>query len=452
MKDYPAYKDSGFGWLGNIPENWSILPLRRGIEFLTDFESNGSFATIKNNVRTDTDEKFAWYVRATDFENSRNGIVEGNRTCDKETYEFLFKTKVFGGELLVTKRGEIGKLYLMPEVSVPSTLGPNLYLIRLNKKLYPRFAHLWFQTVGNPQLVLANKSTTIGALYKNDVRDCLCMFPSLPEQEAIADFLDRETAKIDELIAKKQRQIDLLHEQRTALINQAVTKGLNPDAPMKDSGVEWLGEVPRHWEVKRLRRYNALVQTGPFGSQLHASDYVTNGFPVVNPANMVSGLIVPDENKQIDEEKRLQLAHHILEIGDIVFARRGELGRAVLVSEKEKGWLCGTGSILIRFFETRLRSGYLSHYLQLPSLRDYFVSESVGSTMDNLNSQILLAMPLIEPPENEQLEIAEYVNSIREKVNQTIEKVSREIQLLKEYRTALISAAVTGKIDVREEG
>ncbi|MEY3280568.1 MAG: hypothetical protein RL674_553, partial [Pseudomonadota bacterium] len=109
---YPNYKPSGVEWLGDVPEHWEFVDLRRGIKLLTDFEANGSFADVKTNVNLDSDEKYAWYLRATDLENKRIGIIDGNRTCDSHTYNFLSKTQLLGGEFLVAKRGEIGKIYV----------------------------------------------------------------------------------------------------------------------------------------------------------------------------------------------------------------------------------------------------------------------------------------------------------------------------------------------------
>lgn len=217
-------KDSGIEWLGNIPTNWKALQFRRGILFLTDFEANGSFSTIKESVNLDRGEPYAWYVRATDLENEKIGISEETRYCDRETYQFLRKTSLQGGELLVTKRGEIGKVYLMPILNRPATLGPNLYLVKLNAILFPQFAYLWFSSnLGRPQLELANKSTTIGAVYKDDIKSCICLFPSFEEQKAICKFLNRKTAKIDSLIFKVYEAIGKLKEYRTALISAAVT-------------------------------------------------------------------------------------------------------------------------------------------------------------------------------------------------------------------------------------
>jgi type I restriction enzyme S subunit len=119
---YPSNDDSGVEWLGEIPEHWLLLPFRRGIEFLTDFEANGSFSDLKGKVLLDVGNPFAWYARATDLENGRIGINYSNRYCDYDTYNFLSKTKLFGGELLVAKRGEIGKVYVLPQINCPATL------------------------------------------------------------------------------------------------------------------------------------------------------------------------------------------------------------------------------------------------------------------------------------------------------------------------------------------
>lgn len=216
-------KDSGIKWVGEIPHHWHLLPLRRGIDFLTDFEANGSFSDIKENVIFDVDDEYAWYVRATDLENSRFQFVEGNRFCNKETYDYLKKTQLFGGELLVTKRGEIGKAYLMPELDKPATLGPNLYLIRLNEKLLPAYAFYWFSSAGKIELELGNKSTTIGALYKDDVKSCLCLFPPIDEQIQITEFLQSELQAFFSINNKYLSEIDLLWEYRTSLVSDAVT-------------------------------------------------------------------------------------------------------------------------------------------------------------------------------------------------------------------------------------
>ncbi|EEF79599.1 restriction endonuclease subunit S [Methylophaga thiooxydans] len=217
-------KDSGVEWLGEIPSMWSIVQLRRGIDFLTDFEANGSFAEVKKNVSLDTDNKYAWYVRATDLEHRRFGLVDGNRSCNEKSYSYLSKTTLDGGELLVAKRGEIGKVYLMPEIDCRATLAPNLYLIRLNDNFFPQFTYYWFiSSYGKSELVNADKSTTIGALYKDDVRACIIPMPPVQEQILIVKHISERTDKIQRLITKVQKSIALSTERRAALISAAVT-------------------------------------------------------------------------------------------------------------------------------------------------------------------------------------------------------------------------------------
>jgi type I restriction enzyme S subunit len=224
LNPHAPMKSSGNEWIGDVPEEWQVMPLRRSISFLTDYEANGSFADTKDNVAIDSGVPYAWYVRATDLENGRFGIVEGNRFCDEKTFNWLRKTALQGGELLVAKRGEIGKIYTMPIVDGHATLAPNLYLIRLNQKLLPLYAWYWFSVdPGKAELVLADKSTTIGALYKDDVKSCIVLMPSLMEQTKIVAFLETELAKFDTLTSEAQRAIDLLQERRTALISAAVT-------------------------------------------------------------------------------------------------------------------------------------------------------------------------------------------------------------------------------------
>ena len=277
-------------------------------------------------------------------------------------------------------------------------------------------------------------------------------FPPLNEQAKIADFLDHETAKIDTLIDKQQQLIQLLKEKRQAVISHAVTKGLpsttGSNAPMRDSGVEWLGEVPEHWDVTQLKFYTLDMQTGPFGSQLHAEDYVTNEIPLINPAHMISGELVPDPNVTVDEETQERLSRHKLAAGDIIFARRGELGRCAVVQEQHEGWLCGTGSL-----KAKLNKLLIPEYAYLLITSEGVISElsleSKGSTMDNLNTETLGRVRIPVPPVSEQSQILQYVEGVSGKYASLVTKAETAISLMQERRTALISAAVTGKIDVR---
>lgn len=240
-----------------------------------------------------------------------------------------------------------------------------------------------------------------------------------------------------------------MQEKRAALISHAVTKGLDPTVPMKDSRVEWLGEIPVHWKIKRVRDVTELLQTGPFGSQLHSSDYSSNGIPVINPSHLKDGRIYPDWDCTVNDEIRFRLVRHELREGDIVFARRGEMGRCALVSEMESGWLCGTGSLLMRPRVALIIPSFLNKVLSTNGVKDWLLLESVGSTMDNLNTNILSRIPLLIPPLSEQQAIMDFIDHETAKIDALVSRIREGIEKLKEYSSALISAAVTGKIDVR---
>ena len=290
-------KDSGVEWLGEIPAHWEIGALRRAVSFLTDYEANGSFAATKESVVLDVGEPFAWYVRATDLENERHGFALENRYCDELSYRFLAKTKLLGGELLVTKRGEIGKSYVMPHIRIPATLAPNLYLIRLTEKLAPRFAHLWFESsYGRAELILADKSTTIGALYKDDVKDVLIPFPPRDEQDAIVSAIETSIREIEDLASKVHNAIDRLKELRTALISAAVTGKIDVR--------EEVGMSPEVSERSfEATIEDALLQGGPNGQAQWATavhetpppygEYIAGGLPEA-PAGGLRPLALPD--------------------------------------------------------------------------------------------------------------------------------------------------------------
>lgn len=272
--------------------------------------------------------------------------------------------------------------------------------------------------------------------------------PPRSEQLAIATFLDRETAKIDALIAEQQRLIELLQEKRQAVISHAVTKGLNPNAPMKDSGVEWLGEVPEHWEIMDLAKTTLLLQTGPFGSQLGTTDYKGEGVAVINPSNISEGSIDTSCGPFIAMSKALELERHKLHNGDLVIARRGEMGRCAVVEDGKEEKLCGTGSILVRPL-VWMCTDFMAHIIRSDYSRASLSLNSVGSTMENLSAAIVGKLRIPVPPRDEQVQIVDWIRSIASSYQSLAHNSVRAVELLQERRSALICAAVTGQIDVR---
>jgi type I restriction enzyme S subunit len=268
--------------------------------------------------------------------------------------------------------------------------------------------------------------------------------PLLEEQCSIAAFLDRETAKIDALVAKKERLIDLLQEKRTALITRAVTRGLDPNAPLKDSGVEWLGQIPAHWDVGALARWWQVIdckhRTAPF---------LDDGFAVASIGE-VQGLEVDlssAKRTSLDEYRQMIEGGRGPRPGDIIYSRNATIGAAALVTTQEP-FCMGQDVSLIRSEEQDQR--FLVFLLRSPAVMSQLDAMMVGSTFNRINVGKIKQLLVAVAPAGEQHHIASFCSRIHESIQRLIDEIRRAIAHLSEFRTALISAAVTGKIDVRE--
>ena len=294
------------------------------------------------------------------------------------------------------------------------------------------FAHYLFKASYLVDEVIARSvGISYPAINSSELIAIKIGFPSLDEQSAIATFLDRETAKIDTLIAKQEHLIELLQEKRTALISHAVTKGLNPDASMKDSGVEWLGEVPAHWEVRRLKHnFRLLTQK---------TDRRENPVALENIQSWL-GRFIPTETEFEGEGITF-------ERGDILFGKlRPYLAKAFLAET--------AGEAVGDFFVMRPTSDINGRFALYQILNKEFISIVDGSTfgakMPRVSWEFMSGMVLAMPTQDEQSAIAAFLDRKTTKIDTLIQKARHAIDLLKERRTALISAAVTGKIDVRD--
>lgn len=419
-KAYPEYKDSGVEWLGEVPEQWLIKKLK----YLCAVQTGS-----RDTVNAVEEGLYPFFVRSQTIER----INSVGADC----------------EAVLTAGDGVGVGKVYHYYNGKFDYHQRVYMLNKFKFITGRFVFYYLSSNFYKVALEGNAKSTVDSLRLPQFLNFEFSIPSIKEQNFITTFLDHETAKIDKLIEKQQQLIELLKEKRQAVISHAVTKGLNPDVPMKDSGVEWLGEVPVHWVIAQLKFNTLEMQTGPFGSQLHAEDYVVDGIPLINPAHMYSGEIIPDPKVTVDEDTQKRLERHKLKEGDIVFSRRGELGRCAVVRNEQEGWLCGTGSL-----KAKLNAGIIPNYAYILVSSEGVVSEltleSKGSTMANLNTETLGRVRIPVPPLHEQEEILSYVGLISKKYDLLINNADMAISLMQERRTALISAAVTGKIDVRD--
>lgn len=360
------------------------------------------------------------------------------------------------GDILVAKITpcfENGKGALAKGLKNKTAFGTTeIYVLRADlEQLEPRFLFYLtisslFRKLGEAEMHGAGGQKRVPERF---IKDFYAGLPPLREQQIIVDYLDLKITQIDALIAKKQVLLDKLAEKRKALISHTVTKGLDTSAPMKDSGVIWMGKIPSHWIVSKLVYVAESMQTGPFGSQLHAEEYIEGGTPLINPADISDGRIYPNSRNTVDDDVVKRLTRHKLELGDIVIARRGEMGRAGLVRQENVGWLCGTGALQVRLKKNVINPEFLLYQFYMKGVSEYLSLQSVGSTMDNLNTTIIGGLPIIVPPLDEQVKLVSRLHVIFESINNQEMLVSKAIGRLKEYRSALIANAVIGTIDVR---
>lgn len=432
LKPYPAMKDSGVPWLGDVPEHWAIERLKSSM----------------TNVIEQTAER-----QGTDLYVALEHVESWTGRIRPAASDVSFDSQVKrfrAGDIL------FGKLRpYLAKVTRPRNSGVcvgEFFVLRPHhSRATPAYIE---QLLRSKPIIDAINSSTFGAkMPRADwhfVGGMAVTFPPLSEQAAIVRFLDYADRRTRRYIRAKQKLIKLLEEQKQAIIHRTVTRGLDPSVRLKPSGVGWLGDVPEHWEFRSLASVAESIQTGPFGSQVHASDYVTAGVPLINPAHMQDGQIVVDRRVTVTPDKAVELGRHQLRSGDLVAARRGELGRCVLVTDNEAGWLCGTGSIRIRPRKEIVEPAYLMFAFSSRTVRDFLVLASIGATMDNLSGSVVARVPLHVPPVEEQAAIVKFVESKSRKVDVTVAQVKREVDLLREFRTRLIADVVTGKLDVRE--
>lgn len=444
--EYPEYKPTGIEWLGDIPDHWQVKRLKY-------------CATMNDEALPETtDPSFEFTYVDIGSVDAMRGIValEG---MEFENAPSRARRIVRDGDTIVstvrTYLRAIAPIRTPKENLVVST---GFAVVR-PRSVDPNFLSYALRDSRFVETVVAySVGVSYPAVNASDVSTIPIPLPSIPEQRAIAEFLDAETAILDKLAAKKLKLIEKLKEKRTALISRTVIRGLPPEAAraagldqhpvLKPSGIEWLGDIPEHWEAVQLFRVATKIQTGPFGSQLHQSDYVEGGVPLINPSHLIDDNIAPDDQETVTEETARQLARHALVAGDVVFARRGEIGRCAVVREEHSGWLCGTGSMLVRLRDCEPR--YFARVFRSAGFSTLLTLNAVGTTMSNLSPSIVGRMRVPFPPLPEQRAVSEYLDRETAKIDRMVEKVEAAIERLQEYRTALITAAVTGKIDVRE--
>ncbi|OAI26468.1 MULTISPECIES: restriction endonuclease subunit S [Methylomonas] len=444
---YPEYKDSGVEWLGEVPEHWEVKRLKSVL--------SQSLMYGANEAADDDNPEHPRFVRITDI--TDNGSLR-NETFRSLSPDIATSYLLIEGDVLLARSGAtVGKSFIYrQDWGVCCFAG---YLIRARidvSKMLASFLYACCQTSFYWQFINSSQiQATIQNVSAERYANSILPRPPLKEQQTIAAFLDRETAKIDALIAEQQRLIELLKEKRQAVISHAVTKGLNPNAPMKDSGIEWLGEVQEHWashyklnDLARQER-NSFVN-GPFGSDLLTSELIQEGVPVIYIRDLKAAGYTRISEWCVTKEKARQLNFCNVYPGDILIAKVGDPpGLAVLYPAGEPDGIITQDVIRIRVNEAMVDQDFLIFLLNSNYGRALIDNISIESTRTRVSLGEYKQLRMVVPPKEEQILIATFLNSETTKLDTLTAEAQRAITLLKERRTALISAAVTGKIDVR---
>lgn len=424
---YPEYKDSGVEWLGEVPAHWEVSQSRRM------FKVRSEPAHADDQMLT-ASQKYGVLPQAEFVLREGRRVVEVIQGIESlkhvEPDDFIISMRSFqGGIEWCRLRGSTSFHYVM--------LTPV-------KWVWPAFfAHLLKSA---PYIQALRRTTDLirdgqELRFSNFAQVPLPVVP-VDEQKEIAAFLDRETAKIDALVAEQEKLLTLLAEKRQATISRAVTKGLDPDVPMKDSGVEWLGEVPAHWEVGNLKRFAEVIDC-----KHHTVEFLDDGLPIVsirelrdNRIDLLNAKLTSPIEWEFLREGRIP------QQGDLIFCRNASVGAVGYVDEEQLPFCMGQDVCLIR---PQTKSRFMHFQVTCRAVTNQIEALLVGATIRRANVEEIRNLVVTWLPTLEQEAIADFLTAETARLDALTAEATRAIALLKERRTALVSAAVTGKIDVR---
>lgn len=428
---YPSYKDSDVDWLGEIPEHWETFKTKYLFRLIVEMApKNNEYELL--SVYTDIGVK------------PRKELEErGNKASTTDGYFLVKKNDIIVNKLLAW----MGAIGISAYDGVTS---PAYDVLRPSRKFSSVFFNYLFRC-GVCFTEFRRRSRGIMdmrlRLYFDEFGQIQIPFPPLAEQNNIVEFLDAETLKIDGLISKQERLIALSQEKRQALIYHAVTKGLNPNAPRKDSGVAWLGEIPEHWKVSALS-YRFEVQLGKMLDEKkitgkHLAPYLRNTDVQWGEINLEN---LPQMDFSEEDRKKFSLIEN-----DLLVCEGGDIGRCAIWTGEISECYYQKALHRLRPIKNERDSIQFLFYLMFSAAKTgVFTAAGDSSTISHLTAEKLKKHRFPFPPTTEQREIAEYLNRETAKIDALIEKTRQAIKLLQEHRTALISSVVTGKIDVRQ--
>jgi restriction endonuclease S subunit len=436
FKRYERYKDSGVEWIGEIPEHWEVGRLKSSIKSCR----NGIWG---DEPQGDNDDVAC--IRVADFNRTNMEIEVTDLTIRNVPASKQKMYLLKHGDLLIEKSGggekqPVGFVTIFNH-NIPAVYANFIAKMELvEEKAYSGFYKYVHSAMYSVRLnVRSIKQTTgIQNLDTNYYFEESVIYPPLNEQKSIANFLDQKTAEIDGLIADKEKLIELLQEKRQAIITEAVTKGLNPNVRMKDSGIEWIGEIPEHWNLRRIR-YLANIRN------VKASDSdIDKTYVGLENIESKTGKLLTNGD---DEQQFVGETANIFKKGDVLFGKlRPYLAKCIIADFDGR---C-TSELLVLKTTSYILPKYLHFFMLSPKFIDVVNSSTYGAKMPRASWDFIGNLEIPLPSIKEQEDIVEYLTEFISRIDDLISDINTQIQKLKEYRQSLISEAVTGKIDVRD--
>ncbi len=440
MKKYETYKDSGIEWIGEIPSHWEMKRIRHVANIFGRIGYRGY--TVSDLVY---DGNGAITISPSNMKDFGMDFTECTY-LSWEKYEESPEIKIFESDILFVKTGSTyGKSAIVRKLSKEATINPQIVVL---KDISCNNIFLWY-SIKSPFVQLQVEETVVGGtiptISQSKINNYSFPVPPPEEQTAIAHYLDRKTAEIDELIADKKRLLELYEEEKIAIINQAVTKGINPDVPMKDSGIEWLGEIPEHWETVSLKWVSKIYSGGT--PSKNNGDFWQNGtIPWLN-SGTVNQFFITEPSEYITEDALNNSSAKWIPENSVVIALAGQGKTKGMAAQVMFECTCNQSMGIIvpnEIVDNRFLLYYLaSNYQNIRNLGG-------GDKRDGINLEMVGGIPLPILPLPEQSEIINHIENYFEHIIAKKVKTEKLIDLLTEYRTALISEVVTGKVKVTE--
>ena len=443
-KTYEEYRNIDNPFFKQIPHDWNIFKLK----YITSSLESG-----KRKDFDDTAYAFSLGGEHINWDGTLN--LTNKRYISQEFYNSMNKGKIQENDVLLVKDGAtIGKTAFVDNLTQKMAVNEHVFIVRHNNKVLPKLLYYLISShIGFTQIKLTETGSAQGGISQDISDKVEFIIPSnLTIQKQMINYLDSKVTKIDATIVKNKELIDLLNEKRVALINQVVTKGLNPEVPMKDSGIEWIGKIPEHWDIMNLKRFSNKITQGPNPDLSSISD--EKKYKILKTKDITDKEIKYESTDYISSKSYLPFSNFKLMNNDILvcIVGHGSIGKINIFREQDEEFIFTRAIGLLRPDTSIIEPYFVKYFFESKIGKELINSIIEGSTgQEVVKTSKLGSLNITYPTLNEQKAIVNYLNNENSKIYKTIDKITQNIGLLEEYKTSLIHHVVTGKIDVRGE-